>query len=274
MIIITFFRRIFHKVINRYSAIRLPRAIAKNPTYENFRAQCPKCKRLNIFNRASDIGSFQRIMNATVTCLYSGCRQEFTIGGDWINPAWQMLILDCEDLKAQKYYAYCILNLAQAFEMFFALFLRVQFLHKPYASEMPDHLDDFNRCSALLYDNTHRYAYAKMRNIFLNLILRRADFKTLAESEAAISMLASITSEPADDDIRALPDSGLSDLLLRLKNSNVSDLRNDVVHKEGYRPTLAEVESAIDETSSILHALNKRLGQPMDSLWFYGASET
>jgi hypothetical protein len=255
------------------SSTHPPKALVKNPTYENFRALCPTCNRWNVFNRASDIGSFELVSNATVTCEYSDCGQTFTIGGDWINPGWQMLILDCEDLKAQKHYAYCILNLAQAFEMFFALYLRVQFLYKPYASEKPDHLEGFNRCSGLLYETTRKHAYAKMRNIFVNLLLRRPSFGTLAESETAITgLLASLANEPSDNDIRGLGDAKLADVLMRLKKSTVSDLRNDVVHKQGYRPTINEVCSAIDETTGILYALNRQLGQPADSMYFYEAT--
>jgi hypothetical protein len=58
-----------------------------------------------------------------------------------------------------------------------------------------------------------------------------------------------------------------------LKKCDVSDLRNDVVHKKGYRPTIDEVESAIQETTSILYALNRHLGQPTDSIYFYEATK-
>jgi hypothetical protein len=184
------------------------------------------------------------------------------------------LISDCEDLKAQKYYSYCILNLAQAFEMFFALYLRVQFLYKPYASERPDSLDKFNNCVTLLFDATRKYTYTKMRNIFLNLIVRGANYRSLAESESGISALNADTNEPSDDDIRAIQHSDMREVLLRLKKCKVSELRNDVVHKVGYRPNISEVELALDETASILHRLNRLLGQPMDDIYFHTANSS
>ena len=272
MNVIEFVRRILFLRRSDDPTIRLPKAILKNPTYENFWAQCPTCKRWNTFNRASDIGSFQLVTNMAVKCEYPDCQQQFTIRGDWINPAWQMLILDCEDLKSHKYYSYCILNLAQAFEMFFALYLRVHFLYKPYARENPDTLDEFNKCSLLLYDTTRKYSYSKMRNIFLNLILSGTKYETLAKSTVGISQLCSITTEPSDDAIRALQESEMSNSLLKLKQCDVSNLRNDVVHKRGYRPTLTEVETALDETSTILNKLNRLLGQPTDEIHFYSES--
>lgn len=268
-----FFRRMLHMVSPVDSSSHLTKALETNPTYENFAARCPACRRRSIFNRASDIGNYELVTNMIVNCQHADCQKQFIIGHDWINPGWQMLLLDCEDLKAEKHYAYCILNLAQAFEMFFALYLRVQFLYKPFASERPEGLDGFNRCSGLLFDKTRRYAYIKMRNVFINLILRAPKYTTLAESEAAIVDLSAITNNPLDENIRNLSDSALSDLLFRLVNCKVSDLRNDVVHKTGYRPTLDELQSAIDESANILHALNRHLKQPSDDIYFYNAVE-
>jgi len=268
-----FFQRMLHMVSPVDSSSRLPKALETNPTYENFAVRCPACKRWSIFNRASDIGNYELVTNVTLNCLHADCHKQFVAGHDWINPPWQMMILDCEDLKTEKHYSYCILNLAQAFEMFFALYLRVQFLYKPYASETPEGLDGFNKCSGLLFDKTRKYAYIKMRNIFINTILSAPKYTTLAESEAAIADLSTITNNPLDENIRNCPNSALSDLLFRLMKCNVSDLRNDVVHKMGYRPTLDEVESAIDESASILHALNRHLEQPSDDMQFYNAVE-
>jgi hypothetical protein len=255
------------------SRSRLPKALETNPTYENFAVRCPACKRWSIFNRASDIGNYELVTNVTFNCQQADCHERFIAGHDWINPPWQMMILDCEDLKIEKHYAYCILNMAQAFEMFFALYLRVEFLYKPLASERPESLDGFNKCSNLLFNRTQNYAYIKMRNVFINLILHAPKYKTLAESETAIAGLSKMTIKPLDESIRNYPDSALSDLLSRLMKCNISNLRNDVVHKMGYRPTLNEVDSAIDESASILHALNRHLKQPSDDMHFYNAIE-
>ena len=75
--------------------------------------------------------------------------------------------------------------------------------------------------------------------------------------------------EPSDDAICGLPDKKLSEVLLRLKKCKVSSLRNNVVHKNAYRPTLEEVDDAIEESSSILCRLEHCLNVLSDQSYVY-----
>ena len=70
----------------------IPYATEMRSTYENFIARCPRCGFENIFNRASDLKDFRPIDFKVVTCLSTDCRQPFTINGDFINPAFEMLV--------------------------------------------------------------------------------------------------------------------------------------------------------------------------------------
>ena len=103
--------------------------ISSSPTsnprtsYENFGVECPWCHNEIIFNRASDLGTFQSIVGQTVVCLNSECRKSFWISNDSINTPHEMLIFDVKKLYKQKHYMNCILNLAQAYETFFSLYL-------------------------------------------------------------------------------------------------------------------------------------------------------
>ena len=246
------------------------KALEKHPTYENFEACCPHCKKWSIYNRASDLKTFRLVTGQTVRCQNTECGKEFSIGGDLINPAWQMILMDCEVLKQQRRYSSCVLNLAQAFEIYFALFLRVELVYKPYGIEKSYDLDRRNELSVLLFEITRKWTFFPLRNIFIALLLKQSKPNTMTESEVVIKSLPSIANtEPSDEAIFALPDQKLSEILLELKKSTVSSLRNNVVHKDAYRPTIEEVEKAIEESSRILYRLEHCLNVLMDQPWFY-----
>ncbi len=240
--------------------MEIPKAVEINPTYENFEARCPICKHWNIFNRASEIKSFKLISELTVDCQNGKCKEKFWIDGDFINPAWQMLILDCEMLKQQKRYSYCILNLAQAFEMYFALYFRVELLYKPYGIEKSYDSNRFHNLSDLLFDTTRKWTYFTLRNTFLNFLIQKIKCNNLAESESVIKNLQSYSLEPTNKVLKTIKDQELYNILLELKNSEVSTKRNDVVHKYAYRPKLEVVEDAVEETFRILYGLDNLLG--------------
>jgi hypothetical protein len=249
--------------------MEIPNAIEKNPTYENFEVRCPICKHWNIFNRASELKTFNLICEQIVVCQNKQCQKEFLIGGDLINPAWQMLILDCELLKQQKRYSYCVLNLAQAFEMYFSLFFRVHFIYKPYGIEKSYESNRFADLSKMLFKTTRRLTYRKLRNIFMNILIEKIKCTNLEESKNVINNFKDYFKDPTDKSLVDIHDQELNEVLLKLKNCKVSTLRNNVVHKYAYRPNLEEVEMAIEETIFILNRLDKCLGVLSDHPYIY-----
>jgi hypothetical protein len=249
----------------------MPFVRIKYSTYENVFVDCPHCGLLNTFNRASDIECFDPIARWQVVCQGTECQQSFFIGGDLVNPAWQMLIIDCQALKSQKYYAYCILNLAQSFEVYLGLFLRVELLYKPYAQEGSHELHRLNELSNLLYSTIKRFSFNSLAGMFMNMVLNPPHLKSMAESEAFIIGLPNTANQPSDELIRQLPDAQISQILLDLKSPRVVALRHQVVHKQAYRPTLQDVESSIDETQRLLYAMDHKLGMLFDDLNHYVA---
>ena len=101
----------------------IPIAKNKRPSYENFVADCPLCGHECIFNRASDLHTFEPIGGLNVTCLNGLCAKTFRLVSDSVNERHEMLIYDCYELLERKHYMNCILSLAQAYEVFFSLFL-------------------------------------------------------------------------------------------------------------------------------------------------------
>lgn len=241
-----------------------------NPTYENFIAICPYCNFKNIFNRVTDLKDTNPIDFRTVKCLSEKCEKSFNINGDLVSPAHQMLIFDCYDLLKEKKYSYCILNLAQAFEVFFSLYLRIKLIYKPFAIQREEtRLNELNEILNSLYDAIKNYPYLKIRNIFINAVLSNQSNNSLEESKTFIENITNLTTEPKNDLIGNVSDKLLKPLLIKLKNYKIHELRNKVVHKDAYRPTLEEVEKAINETREIVLGLSARLDAKYDDINWY-----
>ena len=124
----------------------IPDAECMRPSYENFVAECPWCRRESIFNRASDLKTFEPIAGRDVSCLNAACGKLFRILGDSVNSPHEMLIFDCYELLDRKHYMNAVLSLAQAYETFFSLFFRVEY--KPFGAD-PD-LDRLNKLEEAL----------------------------------------------------------------------------------------------------------------------------
>jgi hypothetical protein len=185
-----------------------------------------------------------------------------------------MLILDCHELKKEKRYCYCILNLAQAFEMFFSLYLRVHLLYRPFARHQledtdGDDLEQLNDLASMLYKATQDCAFAKLRNVFLNCVLTYQNVAFPGAAESIILTLPKLMQVPSDKLIDACSNPKLAALLKRVKDSKIGELRNKVVHQRGYRPTLAEVDTALKETRSIIFPLCRLLGIQGDDINWY-----
>lgn len=251
----------------------IPYAQKTEKSYENFVAYCPHCNYKNIYNRVTDLKTTESIDFKMVICLNEVCAKSFAINGDLINPAFQMLIYDCYELRAQKHYSYCILNLTQAFEVFFSLYLKIELLYKPLAIMERTHLVGNERLNDLanrLYEAVKKLSFVNLRNIFLNFVLANQIVTTFDESEKRISELSKLSKKPPSDKrIQDIQDVRLSKVVRNLKNTRINELRNQVVHKAAYRPTLDEVDSAIEETKDILIPLAHLLKIDSDDINVY-----
>jgi hypothetical protein len=117
----------------------------KRTSYENFVAQCRWCGEDSIFNRVSDLTDTSAIAFLMVSCLSPSCGEPFNINGDLVDSAHEMLVLDCHELLRQKHYMSCIMTLAQAYEVFFSLLLRVELVYKPFAADPEEDIEHLNR---------------------------------------------------------------------------------------------------------------------------------
>ena len=235
-----------------------PTAKAKSTGYENIEVDCPLCGQECIFNRASDLCTLEPIAGIDVVC--EKCKIGFWLTGDTVNERHEMLIFDCHDLLKRKRYISCILNLCQAYEMFFSLYLRVTLLYKPFGSNSDwDSADlcHLNQLFQILEQKIKPFGFEKMRGCFLRLIIDSNPPSTLDEARNYMQKLD--PRPPKDVELKSVTDTALVSLLIRIKEVAIHELRNKVVHKVGYHPKRDEAEKALQEARSILFPLTWRL---------------
>ncbi|MGD0949607.1 MAG: hypothetical protein ABSA52_19540 [Candidatus Binatia bacterium] len=233
--------------------MNLPYSDDTNATYENFEAVCPLCRDTNIFNRASDLKTFKPIGFRTVSC--QACGGSFNINGDSANVAHEMLLFDCFEFMKRKRYIHCVLSVAQAYEAFFNHFLRVQLIYRAFAREGSSDLSHLNRVLTQLYERTKQLTFEPMRRLVLRLLVDNEAPESLAQSEAIIANFPRKPPIVPEQNLRSADDVPLRDLLLRLHATEINKLRNKVIHKQAYRPTVEEAKHVHEEATEILHGL-------------------
>ena len=244
-----------------------PVAKMKWSSYENVIVQCPCCEGEMIFNRVSDLGTIEPIAGLDTRCLNEMCQHKIRIVSDSINERHEMLIFDCHELLKRKQYMYCILNLVQAYEMFFSLYLRVELLYKPFACENGQ-VDRLNELSEKLSEKIEKYSFGYMRKLFLWRVTALDSPNTLGDSEDIIEDIPNHLRHAERCRIDAVSDEVLRSLLRNLRGVIIHKLRNKVVHKQGYRPKRQQVENALKETRCILFPMSSRLGLRDDPNWY------
>ncbi len=236
--------------------------------YEIVTGDCPICGRELNFSRKEDLGTVGTVVDVRVSC--EGCRESFRLTGDSVNERHETLLLDCHNLLRKKRYMNCILNVCQAYEMFFSLFLRVKLIYVPFG-RMPDRgsssVAKLNQLCWALSRKTGKFGFVKLRNSALSLAVESNPPSTLDEAGEYIKSLSGSRS-PKAADLSLLADKKLADLLERVKRTKINQLRNDVVHKKGYRPTRAEAEDAAEEARAVLGPLTWQLELHDDANWY------
>ena len=213
-----------------------PTTSPKYAGYENIFVDCPLCARELVLNRASDLHTFKPIFGTHVSC--EKCYRGFWLNGDSVNERHESLIFDCRDLLARKRYMNCILNICQAYEMFFRLYLRVRLLYVPFGSNSDRGAASLVRLNQLSRDlecKIERFAFKKMRSSFLRLITEKNPPGTLDEAAKYI-MQFSGGRRSREVDLQSTTGKNLEDRLVQLAGTKIDDLRNDVVPQGGPPP--------------------------------------
>ena len=227
-------------------------------SYERVVADCVHCGCRNVYSRVSDLGRTGVMDSIQLHCQNPDCDRSFSAMGDTINPPYQMLWLDCWGLKRDKHYMYCVLNLAQAYEMLFSAYLMSEFVYRPFSADRRP--DQANEVISSLFRAIRGHTFRRLCGLFLNRVLGGEEYQSLDEAGKAVAELDGQTDLPADRAFESIADDRLRGLLLVVKRSKLGEVRNQVVHKGGYRPKLAEVDAFLDEAEDVLFVLPQVLG--------------
>lgn len=230
----------------------IPYSNNTNPTFENFIATCPQenCGFENIFNRATDLKTFRFITFKEVSC--EGCGNKFNINCDQACNVYEYLIYDCYELLKMKKYMYVILNCSQSFEAFFFLYLRNKYLYQPSDKEIVE-FDQFNYLSECLSEHISKLPFGNLRSLFLWSHLKGTPLKYYDLMKAIESLSnKSYRKPPSDEKIFKLTNANISEVLIKIKDFEINTIRNMVVHKGAYRPTLEEAELYLNKTRELI----------------------
>jgi len=242
----------------------------KDADYENISAECPFCKNMNIFNRASDLQTFDPIGSRDVSCASSYCGKRFNIIGDSVNSAHEMLINNCNQLMESKRYMNCIIDLCMAYEVFFNLFFRVELIYKPFSTSPKRDLACCNSLLRALNKKIRYHTFNPMRSLFLWYMVTGKTPKSMAEAKDVIEKFPNDprSVEPMAECFEKLKNKKIENILKAIKTTDINKLRNKVAHKQAYRPKREKVEETLKETKDILFPLSGHLQLYDDINWY------
>jgi RNase P subunit RPR2 len=223
--------------------------------YERVQTVCDGCDKVNIYSRVSDLRTVASVDGKSVSCQQ--CGKELWISGDTMNPAYQMLLLDAHQLRDEKRYMYCILNICQSYEMFFVLYFR-SLLYRACVNE-PD-TDRLNTLLAKLYNVTAKFTFPTLRSNFLRHAVSGSAPASLDEAQGVVDSLRRHYCDAAECDLSPCLNAELRAKLEIIKATDIHCRRNNVVHKHGYRPSLEEVNRCLEEAEGVLFVLPGMLG--------------
>ena len=217
--------------------------------YERLIVPCHVCGRTNVVNRASDLGETGFAIGRELLCQNPDCKGTVRVTFETANPDYQNMIWEARRLRAEKRYMLAVAALTQAFEMFFALGTEVMLVHHVanFASATDEQVTELIE---ELFKATRTHTYARMRNLFISLALKNRP-SSVAEARLFIREAKTPPKELTDEAITMSTGEELAKLLLRLNHLSIGTLRNRVIHKYAYRPTLPELNESLDQATRL-----------------------
>ncbi len=227
--------------------------------YENFCPICPHCEKRNYFNRADDFETFRPIAHMIVSCQFDDCRKEFHINADLVNSKYEYLIYDCSELMKHKQYMYCILNLCQACEAYFSLYIRAKLVFDSFQKRIFESLEQLNRVLNDLHDNLSQLSYLRLRNFVINHFLISPEINSIDEIQEQVRLLLNrdFTNTPPRENLNVIGPDDLRRRFLLLYDFDIHEIRNKVVHASAYRPSREVVDNYYNKTREIIFGIDR-----------------
>jgi len=250
-----------------------PVAEAERTSYENIETTCPHCHRRNVLNRASDLRTFMPVAGKAVPC--TECGKQFWLVGDSVSDGYESMLYDSTFLLKRKRFMLAVAGACQAYEMFFALYLRVELVYKPFWRDRKNGLGpsvtELNDLDAALRSEVGGFSFDRMRACFLRQAVTDTAPRSVREAASAIQALGRSGHRRSArlSVIRRAPlEKRVKELLRGVARTKVNELRNKVVHQRGYRPRQGEAEIAVKEARSLLFPLGYDLDLHEDINWY------
>lgn len=193
--------------------------------YENIYVDCPFCGKENIYNRISDNVGDDISFKKNISCQY--CLEPFSISGDEVVfGRWNWLINDLDRLKKNKEYRLYILNLCQACENFF-----MQAITNKLVDRNPE-------------IRTNGYISSELWNKKYNELFT-SKFKKATFTPLRTRFLDEFNEEKEKNNgnLHKMKYDKREECFECIKDTIIGDIRNNVIHKYMYRPSLKEIES-------------------------------
>lgn len=229
----------------------------KEATYENIFVDCPyDCHKELIFNRISDLGTIMPISGQNFKCEH--CKKIFWASGDLVRSAkYRWFLSDLPLLKRDKRYGLYIFVLCQSCEIF---------MHQAIINKLIDTNPEYRDGEGYFCGNNKAGsdAYNEIYEDFCNKTIsnitqkgnnkkkyNECTFYNLRELFLYIFKDARRNKLPT---LKKLKEDKREKCFCVLENTDIHQTRNNVVHKDGYRPSFCNIQK-YDELENCLYWL-------------------
>jgi hypothetical protein len=244
----------------------------KEATYENIVVDCPyDCHKELIFNRISDLHTIMPISGQNLRCEH--CKKTFWVSGDLVSAKYKWFLSDLYLLKREKRYGLYIFALCQSCEVF---------MHQAIINKLidtnPAYRDDEgrfccnNEVGADAYSKIHKAFHDKKISEIINNGLKDSkdskqykDFSFFLLRKLFIFIFNDARKNKSPS-LKKSKEDRIAKCFRVIENTKINEIRNNVAHKDAYRPSLSDVEKN-DELVGSLYWLGAYLNVE-DSLFY------
>ncbi len=231
--------------------------------YETVETSCEHCGHGCILNRREDFADVGPYFGRNVTC--PSCRSVMWVSGDTVNEPFELFLFAARESFNRKRYMLAVVNMCQAWEIVFRMFVAARFLYRPYfySRQRGRDLDRLNDLEAELENKKlknrsfRKLAFADLRSVMIKVIVDNMSPRTLDEAREAIHGNLISTTCPSREAVSKVADTQTREILLGLLELNVGEIRNKVIHSRAYRPTRDEAERSLESARLLLSARDK-----------------
>ena len=218
--------------------------------YENIYVDCPYCKKENIFNRISDLQN-NNCMSRLDDIKCQSCGQDFSILGDAItNAKFRWFIDELPIFKKRKEYRLYILNLCQGIECFFSQAIINKLIDRNFGLRDETGeiiIDKWNEAKNDLDKKTVNNLSGKGSGLSKT---KKDKSKEVIFNKASFDHLRQIFifqykkgKEKDNGNLSKMKEDKRKEFFGLIKKTKVNVIRNKIIHKQAYRPSLGEIEN-------------------------------